>query len=272
MPLYLTNGSIAASEAQMSDQDETGNDKIHEKIWYLKKGEKIFGPFAAAKVRHFLIEGKIDLRDGVSRDKKNWGFLLSQPEVVPLQMRDPEAFANADVTDELDPGKKGSLWMPIILAIVLIGGAISASMMFQGSENADLPDCTAEPAPGINWNSCNKRSMSAENSNLDGLSAINVVMSGVKMSGSSFKNAQLRYALFEEADLSYSDFTGASLKGANLHGADLTNVIFTGSDMRYADLSDTRLGGVQMINTRLDGAIWNNGKPCKPGSVGECVQ
>ena len=252
----------------MSDQ----GDKSHDKIWYLKKGDKVFGPFASVKVRSFLMEGRIDLRDEVSLDKRNWSYLLSQPEVVPLQMRDPDAFSKQETSDELDPGKKGSLWLPILIVIILLAGGIAVSMKSRHQETANLPDCGAEPAPGIIWNSCNKRSMRAENVNLDGLVATNVVLNQARMSGSSFQNAILRYAQFENADLSYADFSGASLKGANLHGADLSNAVLNDADLRYADLSEARLGGVQIKNAQLGSAIWLNGKPCKPGSVGQCVQ
>ena len=256
----------------MSDQNDSGQDKIHDKIWYVKKGKKVFGPFAAAKIRNLLMDGKIDLRDEVSRDKQNWTFLLSQPEVVPLQMRDPDAMRNTDITDELDPGRKGSLWLPIVIVSVLVIGGIMLAMMAQENESAKLPDCAAGPAPGIIWNSCNKRSMKAENVNLDGLEATNVILNGAKLSGSTFKNANMRYAQLESADLSYCDFSAASLKGANLHRSDLTNVVFDGADLRYADFSDAQLGGVSLQQAQLSGAVWIDGNACKPGSVGKCIQ
>lgn len=212
------------------------------------------------------------MRDEVSRDRKNWTHLLSQPEVVPLQMRDPDALAGAEVSDDLDPGRKGSLWLPILLVILLVGGGIFASLMISESEDANLPDCTASPAPGINWNSCNKRGLRAENANLDGITATNVVLSKAVLTGGSFKQSVLRYAQFEDADLAYADFTEASLKGANLHNTDLTNAILIGADLRYADLGEARLGGAQLENARFDGAIWVDGRPCQAGSVGECVQ
>ena len=218
------------------------------------------------------MEGKIDLRDEVSRDKKNWSFLLSHPEVVPLQMRDPQAFANAEITDDLDPGRKGSLWLPFILVSLLTASGIIASVFFQESDSSNLPDCAAEPAPGINWNSCNKRNLQAENSNLDNLMATNVIMNSIKLTGSSLRSANLNYAQLENADLAYVDFSAASLKGANLHGADLSNAILNDADLRYADLTEAHLGGLQLHNAQFDGAIWNNGKPCKAGSVGKCVQ
>jgi hypothetical protein len=249
-------------------------DKTHDKIWYIKRrdAEKVYGPFAAAKVRNYLLEGKIDLRDQVSKNKKDWRYLMQQPEVVPLQMRDPEKFAGTEYSDDLDPGKKGSLWLPILLVVIIVGGAIGAATMLKPVNEQQQTDCSAAPAAGINWNSCNKRGLVAENANLDNLSATNVLMDESRLGGSSFKGANLRYAKLDKADLGYADLSSAILKGASLRGADLSNAILDGADLRYADLSETRLGGVQLGSVRLDGAIWNNGKPCKPGSTGKCIQ
>jgi len=256
----------------MSEEIDQSHDRSHDKIWFIRKSGKVFGPFASAKVRHFLVEEKIDLRDEVSKDKIHWSYLLEQPEVVPMQMRNPEFAANTSLNDDLDPGKKGSLWLPVIVISLLTVAGITASLMLQDSNPENLTDCSAAPAPAVNWNSCNKRNLAAENTNLEGLVAANVVLNQARMSGSSFKNASLLYAHLENADLAYADFTAASLKGSNLHSADLTNAILTDADLRYADLTAATLGGAQINGARLEGAIWINGKPCKAGSVGKCIQ
>lgn len=274
MPLHLalTGNRGNRCNARSSMNDEV--DKTHDKIWFLKKGEKVFGPFAAAKVRNFLLEGKIDMRDQVSRDRKNWVFLKQQPEVVPLQMRDPEQFADTEYSDALDPGRKGSLWLPILLVIILIAAGIGTSVLLQQEQGgtAYQTDCTAAAEAGVNWNSCNKRGFVAENQNLDNMSANNGKLEESRFSGSSMKNANLKYAQLDKTDLSYTDLSGAVLKGASLRGADLGNAILNNADLRYSDLTDARLGGIQLDNARLEGVIWNNGQTCKPGSIGECIQ
>jgi len=248
------------------------SDQSHDKIWFLKKGSKVFGPFAASKVRGFLMDGKIELSDEVSRDKKNWKNLRQQPEVVPLQMRNKEGFSDSDVDDELDPGKKGSLWLPIILFILMIAVGIGYSFVVQDDFSNDEPDCLSKPGININWNSCNKRRFSAENVIFDGMSATNALMNQAKLTGSSFKLANMKYVNLSDADLSYSDFSGANLKGANLQNADLRSAILSQVDLRYVDLTDANLGGVNLSGSKLDGTIWTNGKPCKQGSVGKCIQ
>ncbi len=247
-------------------------DKSHEKIWYVKKGPKVYGPFSAVRVRNLLMESKIELGDQVSRNKKDWVYMSQQPEVVPLQMRNPDAFSDSDATDDLDPGKKGSFWLPVILIILIIGGGITASIFLNQGQTSSQSDCTATPAAGVNWNSCNMRGMTAENVNLDGMSATSARLTSASFNGSSMKSANLGYANLDNAQLSYVDFTDAVLKGASMRNADMTRVVLNNADLRYSDMSGARIGGLQITNARLTGAIWTNGKKCKEGSLGKCYQ
>ncbi|MGD2118279.1 MAG: pentapeptide repeat-containing protein [Chromatiales bacterium] len=250
--------------------DDSG-DLSHDKIWFVKREGKVFGPFAAAKVRRYLLEQKIELQDEVSQDRKSWKRIGQVAEVVPLQMRDPNAFDDSDSTDELDPGKKGSLWLPLTLAVLLLAGGIGVSLLLQMPDQPDT-DCTTAPAPSNNWNGCNKKGLNAAGKNLDHLLASNALLTNAKLSGASLKAADLRYASLFDADLSYANLEDANLKGADLHHADLSYAVLTNADLRYADLTDSRLGGVELRGAKLDGAIWSNGKPCQPGSLGGCVQ
>ena len=247
-------------------------DKSHEKIWYVKKGPKVYGPFSAARVRNLLMESKLELGDQVSRNKKDWVYMSQQPEVVPLQMRNPDAFSDKDATDDLDPGKKGSFWLPVIVIVLIIAGGISASIFLNQGQTVNQADCTATPTAGVNWNGCNMLGITAENLSLDGLSAASAKLTGSKFSGSSIKSANLSYANFDNAELSYVDFSDSVLKGASMRNADMTYVVLNNVDMRYADMTGAKIGGLQINNARLSGAIWTNGKECKEGSIGKCYQ
>ena len=247
-------------------------DKSHEKIWYVKKGSKVYGPLSAVRIRNLLMESKIELGDQVSQNKKDWFYMSQQPEVVPLQMRNPDAFSDSDATDDLDPGKKGSFWLPVIVIVLIIAGGILASILMNEGQPSVQADCTAPPAAGVNYNGCNMRGMSAENITLDGMSAASARLTGARLSGSSIKSANLGYANLDNAELSYVDFSDSVLKGASLRNADMSRVNLENADMRYADMTGAKIGGLLIGNTRLSGAIWTNGKVCKPKSIGKCYQ
>jgi hypothetical protein len=85
------------------------------------------------------------------------------------------------------------------------------------------------------------------------LSGLNLV--GVNLSKCNLKGVDLSNANLERADLGESD-----LERANLAGANLSMASFKLSGMIGANLE----------NAILDGAIWQDGRICAKGSLGEC--
>ncbi len=251
----------------MSDEVNQSQDRI----WYIRIKGKVFGPLAASRIRHYINEGQIELADEASRNKTNWKYVSSEAELIPLQLRKPDAADEAENLSDQYSGK-GSFWVTTVIVIVLIGGVIGAALLFHPPETSTTPDCEAKAGQGINWNNCNKRKLQAENIKMDNLMASNAIFKQASLSGASLKNANLIYVHFEEADLSYADLTGATLKGANLQGADLGNAIMDNADLRYCNFSGANMGGASLVGAQLDSAVWFNGRPCQAGSVGKCVQ
>jgi hypothetical protein len=64
-----------------------------------------------------------------------------------------------------------------------------------------------------------------------------------------------------KAPLANIDLSGADLSGSNLFQADL----------RQATLINAKITGANFKNALLSGAVWIDGKVCKPGSVGQCI-
>ena len=92
-------------------------------------------------------------------------------------------------------------------------------------------NCASPAGESVNWGGCDKR--------------------GAALAGALLRNADLHGAKLVAADLTGADLSGADLSGANL---------------RYAVLADALL-----VGTRLDHAVWSDGRTCAPGSVGACL-
>jgi hypothetical protein len=133
------------------------------------------------------------------------------------------------------------------------------------------PDCTASPAPGINWRNCRLDGLQAETSDLSGALVNNAVLRGAKLSGSRISDGDLQYVDFSGSDLSYADLSNSLLKGAGLRKTDLSYADLTNADLSFADLSGANLGGAMLAGTILENAIWTDGSRCAPGSVGHCL-
>lgn len=63
---------------------------------------------------------------------------------------------------------------------------------------------------------------------------------------------------------------GLLLAGADLREADLSGADFSGANLSYANLTGARVGGARLEGTILSGATWIDGRQCAAGSVGTC--
>lgn len=234
--------------------------------WFVRRAGSVRGPFSSAKVRHFVLEGRLQLDDEVSPDRRDWQRLGAVAEVVPPELRE-DAGALARREAEV---RRGDRWRALragIVASLVIGGLVWLAMLAGGGE-ADAPrDCAAAPGPGLDLEGCRLSGRDLSSTDLSGARLLNAALDGARLVGSNLGGAVLRYADMRAADLSYSRLNGADLTGANLRQADLTNADLSAADLRFADLSGAWLGGARLDGARLDGAVWTDGRAC---AAGEC--
>ncbi|WP_018880036.1 pentapeptide repeat-containing protein [Thioalkalivibrio sp. ALE9] len=132
------------------------------------------------------------------------------------------------------------------------------------------PDCAAAPAPGINWNYCDRAGADLRGVDLTGASLHNTRLAGARLHGARLTDADLRFA-----DLTLTSLEGADLAGANLTGADLIRAHLVDANLEDANLAHANLTGADLAGARLDGArlgrsIWTDGRICARDSVGTC--
>jgi uncharacterized protein YjbI with pentapeptide repeats len=234
--------------------------------WFIRRGNTVRGPFSSAKIRHYVIEGRLQLDDEVSLDRAEWQRLGTVNEVVPLQMRDND---EADLQQQSAVRRNESLrtLRAITIAVIVIAGLVGIVLLAGGGEDRAPIDCAAAAAPGVVWEGCRLSGVELHGAQLGGASLANANLSGSRLGEANLQDADMRYIDLSGADLSYANLRGAVLKGANLRGADLTNADLGGADLSFADLGGARIGGAELGNARLEGAIWIDGRACQ---VGDC--
>ncbi len=122
-------------------------------------------------------------------------------------------------------------------------------------------NCASRAGEGVNWSGCDKR----------GATLAGVLLRNARLERTRLGDAHLAGAIME-----YANAKGVNLRNADLHGANLVAADLTGADISGADLSGANLRyavfeGALMAGTRLDHAVWSDGRTCAPGSVGACL-
>ena len=68
-------------------------------LWYVRRRNRVQGPFPSGSIRRFLLLGRVLLDDEVSLDKSDWRRLSEVPEVIPPEVR--KALENGTVASVL---------------------------------------------------------------------------------------------------------------------------------------------------------------------------
>ena len=229
--------------------------------WFIRRGNTVRGPFSSTKIRHYVIEGRLQLDDEVSLDRAEWQRLGAVDEVVPLQMRG-DGEAELQQQSQLRRTETLRSIRAIAIAAVVMGALVGVVLLAGDGEELAPVDCAAPAAPGVAWEGCRLSGAKLDGARLDGARLANADLSGSRLGEARLGDADMRYIDLAGADLSYSSLRGAVLKGANLRRADLTNADLGNADLSFADLGGARVGGAVFANAKLDGAIWVDGKAC----------
>lgn len=265
--------------------------------WYVRRGSTIQGPYDVDQLRRYLLLGRVRLTDRASPNGEHWYALTQCAELIPEEMRDLDseegrerfeaARRAADERQAAEPGidpmpgeraddlplkLSWSRWALLGLATVVAASLILFGLYGNvGAGAAAARDCGATAAPGVNWNYCNKDALAvASGASLGGATAVNAILHDAELAGVSLISANLAYADLGGANLRGADLTGADLTGADLRNADLGGVSLVDANLEYADLRGATLDGAQLEGTRLEHAVWIDGRPCEGEGLAHC--
>jgi len=280
------------------------------KNWYLRRGKTVRGPFPEGLISRHILLGRIRESDEVSRDRAEWQPVADHPELIPEVLRaarahpdDEEAQQHLEAArrwaDERGPvheppgsqerrstpadtarsgGPRGP-GVPVnrvkrydyMVIALLVGALVLLPFLLPSQGPGGEPDCTAPPAPGIDWSNCRLPGEEWPNSDLRGATLRNADLSGAVLRASNLAGADLAYANLSLANLRGTNLREATLVGASLRRADLRHADLSDADLSYADLEGAQLEGAVLEGARLDNALLEGGILCLPGSVGECI-
>ena len=283
---------------------------LHKGRWYIKKDDKVQGPFPNQLISSYLVLGRITLQTTVSQDQVHWIPLKQFPALVPevvlnagtaagnkalmlARVREDERSAkqedeeNERRADEdqiiklhrqlRDDVLKSYRHKPlasakwIVAVLLLIVGLLLLVLWLNPSDKKVSADCNQLPKAGVNWSFCRKQGQSLAAMDLSGANFNSTLLQAADFSRSNLQRADLSYADLSQTMLTQANLQGAKLLGANLQQAKLQGANLASADLSYAELMGAQLEGANLKGANLSNAIWINGQTCLNGSVGACL-
>ncbi|MCC6203037.1 MAG: pentapeptide repeat-containing protein [Gammaproteobacteria bacterium] len=265
------------------------------RLWFIKVGDIIRGPFPATQIRHNVLLGRLQPDMLVSEDQQNWRALRELPalydseQIVDIvrerrllderhqdRRQSGEAGtesrrANPDRRQPEDPEvmqarqKRAEVWHSLAgppphrsrIPAIALGFALLLAVL-----GYLLPH-----APTVERTSVDCDAVPAPAGVWDGCE-----LAAAELAGADLQRASFAYAKLIDADFSHATLIGARLAGADLRRARLQSASLQEADLSHADLRDADLSGAELRDTVLSGAIWPDGTRCAKPSVGACLR
>ena len=279
----------------MSAQSKRESPNHESQLWYVKRGTTVRGPFRAAVIKRYMVLGRIQADDQLSRDREDWLLATQCPpfsadgfagDVVDARADDER---HADDRRAATPGiasadrragrERRTAEAKDVVARRARRDRVFASVRPAGSSNL-LPATgvalvvvaiglfayLAGPGDGHGAPVCDASPAPAvnwsncrkEHADFSKADLSNALLRNARLMDAEFLGARLR-----SADLAYADLSGAKLgftdlEGATLIGANLRQSDFAYANLRAADLSYADLREAILGGADLEGARFDH--------------
>jgi len=161
--------------------------------------------------------------------------------------------------------------LAVVIVLAIAGILVALALSYSPQPEAPNADCSAAPAPRVNWSNCGLQGARFDQGHLQQALIRNADLSGSSLLSADLQGADLAFTNLSLANLQHANLRGAQLMGAKLNRTDLSGADLSGADLSYADLSGASVSGANLAGAKLDKAVWFDKTVCAPGSVGQCV-
>ncbi len=271
-----------------SEQDKKRN------LWFIRRSNKIKGPFPSGTLRRFILLGRIQPTDQVSMDRKNWQQVMDVPEVVPREVRKAAAEGHLDEVlpihlgedertgverrrkekakayDNLRKGQRRKDEPELIqrhrnAKQELLReekksrrtpylGVIASAILVVLLIGVGLYIGAPSAIPDPDCNAKAAPGVNWRSCYLEAVSSESANMEGAILNSSIMRSAKLSGTVFKQADMQYADLSGSDLSYAEFNSARMKGINLQNADLTNADLRNSDLTFANLKNSRLGGA------------------
>lgn len=263
------------------------------RLWYIKRENKIQGPFPEALICRFIVLGRVGEMDEVSQDRNFWHKADAVPELLQgvqalLSMSD-----QGDAVEWSEERAKAVMrWLddrksPDPRARAGGKGKNSAIEKRQGGERRQNPE-TVEQHVYREWRGEFESWLRHQRKRYGAVAIgatlivlimilfgsfyrpVNPIKVGLRLQKSDCEALPSRGVNWSACIKDDALLVGVDLRGAELIGTRLRHADLRHADLSRANLTHADLAGADLQGARLGEAIWIDGRICAADSIGRC--
>lgn len=175
----------------------------------------------------------------------------------------------ADSENEKRSERRFALTFAFAISL-LLGGVAIIAYNNEWIVDPGLRDCSVDPAPGVHWNHCSRRSAVLTDARLSDAAMMSMDLTSASLQGAVLTRANLSYATLMGASLTGANLDQANMVGTDLRDADLSGATLRGTNLAYADFRGANVADADFTDAVLARAIWLDGRFCGEQSRGKC--
>jgi len=256
-------------------------------LWYIRKKNKVIGPFAAGHIKQAILLGRVSAHAEVSTDKEEWKPLRQCSQLIPdvlkgdpsdEYVRERQAAARrwADErrrerrTGEEDPARLGpgrrhqepyatlgyrdnreavaQSLRPSRERFVIV--TLFVIVILAASIYASFK-WVPEQVAGPQCDAPAQQGINWQQCNKSGLQLLNTDLNGAMLNSTNLQGANLFGSKFIKADLSYADLSNSNLSFVDFQQAQLKGANLRAADLSKANLNDADLSYADLQDAKL---------------------
>jgi uncharacterized protein YjbI with pentapeptide repeats len=273
--------------------EQAGQDK-KQNLWYIRRADKVKGPFPSGTLRRFILLGRINPTDQVSMDRKSWQDVMQVPEVVPREVRKAAAEGHLDDVlpvrlsedertgverrrkadasnyanqrkaqrrkDEPELVQRHRNAKQVLLQEAKqrrrtpYFGIAASGILVLVLIGAGLYIGSPNDIPDPDCSAKAGPGVNWRSCYLDAVSAESANLEGAILNSSILRMAKLTGSIFRQADMQYADMSGSDLSYSEFNSARMKGINLQNVDLTNADLTNADLTYANLKNSRLGGA------------------
>jgi hypothetical protein len=273
-----------------------------QKLWFVRRGDSIKGPFPGGTLRRFILLGRVVPSDEVSLDRESWQGIMDVPEAVPPEIRKAAAegklyeVLQASLVEDERRGierrskaedlkykdqrkgqrrqqepeliKRHQLAKTQLIELYKKRRTphlafMVVSFLVVVAVSAGLYIGSPDAIPDPDCNAQAAPGVNWRNCRLGAVKSESANLQGAILNSAILRLARLSGSVLNNTDMQYADLSGSDLSYSEIAGAKMKGVNLQNADLTNVDLTNSDLSYANLKNSKLGGAKIDGAKLTK---------